>query len=137
MRRWNDAPSATAGTSEVNLTPLIDVSLVLVVILLLATPLAFESAFAVRRAQAATRDADDDHRQPRIEVMIASADSIVVNRQTTNLATLDATLDVLLTASGAAPVVVSCDDAVAHGTFVTVLDGIKRCGATDIAITGR
>ena len=33
---------------DVNLTPLIDVALVLVVILLLATPLAFESSILVR-----------------------------------------------------------------------------------------
>ena len=38
------------GMSDVNMTPLIDVSLVLVVILLLATPLAFESSFGVRKA---------------------------------------------------------------------------------------
>ena len=36
---------------EVNLTPLIDVSLVLVVMLLLATPLAFESSIKVRATQ--------------------------------------------------------------------------------------
>jgi len=35
--------------AEVNMTPLIDISLVLVVILLLATPLAFESSIGLKK----------------------------------------------------------------------------------------
>ena len=38
--RWNRLQENEGGRAEVNLTPLIDISLVLVVILLLATPLA-------------------------------------------------------------------------------------------------
>ena len=41
------------GMHEINVVPLIDVSLVLVVILMLLTPLAFESNIAVHRTQAA------------------------------------------------------------------------------------
>jgi biopolymer transport protein ExbD len=42
---------------DVNMTPLIDVSLVLVVMLLLATPLAFESSIDVKNAAQAARKA--------------------------------------------------------------------------------
>lgn len=46
--RLRNRESSEGPLAEINTTPLIDVSLVLVVILLLATPLAFESSFGVR-----------------------------------------------------------------------------------------
>ena len=137
MRRWNQTPTASGGTSEINLTPLIDVSLVLVVILLLATPLAFESSFAVRRAAATARSSDEDSRTSRIEVAVLTAETVRVNRETVALAELGATLAPLLASSADGLVAVSCRDSVPHGSFVTALDAIKLSGATDIAVAGR
>ena len=48
--------SEEGTSSPVNLTPLIDVSLVLVVILLLATPLAFELEFGLETLQVSHHD---------------------------------------------------------------------------------
>ena len=33
------------------------------------------------------------------------------------------------------PVVITCADAVSHGTFVSILDEAKLCGAREIAVT--
>ena len=137
MRRWNETHHTTAGTSDVNLTPLIDVSLVLVVILLLATPLAFESSFAVRRAQASARVAVDENQSARIEVTILSEETVQVNRNVVAMDALDRTLAPLLEQSADGLVAVSCQDSVSHGSFVAVLDAIKLSGARDIAVAGR
>ena len=45
--------------NEINMTPLIDVSLVLVVMLLLATPLAFESSIAIKKAMDSAKERGD------------------------------------------------------------------------------
>ncbi len=137
MRRWNESRESAGGTSDVNLTPLIDVSLVLVVILLLATPLAFESSFAVRRAEAAARAATDENRTARIEVAVLSADSVRVNRAVMPSADLGRALEPLIERSPDGVVAVSCRDSVPHGSFVAALDAIKLSGAQDIAVTGR
>ena len=68
--RWNGHQVEDGKNAEVNLTPLIDVSLVLVVILLLATPLAFESSFGVRKTAATGRKASGKDRETRIELNI-------------------------------------------------------------------
>ncbi len=54
MTRLSRLQSAFTGMNEVNMVPLIDVSLVLVVMLMLATPLAFESSLAIREARTTT-----------------------------------------------------------------------------------
>jgi biopolymer transport protein ExbD len=124
------------GHNHTNLTPLIDVSLVLVVILLLATPLAFESSIAVRSAVSSGQTAASDDGEARIEVTVVSEDSVRVNRAVVSRTLLGETLRPLL-ATGAPRVVVTCTDDVSHGAFVNVLDQAKLSGAVEIGFMGR
>jgi biopolymer transport protein ExbD len=131
------ANERSSGMSEVNMTPLIDVSLVLVVILLLATPLAFESSFTVRREAATARKAAVDAASGQIELTIVSADSVRVNRNIVARARLQAVLTPLLEDDVAGSVAVTCEDSISHGVFVDVLDVARLSGAREIAIAGR
>ena len=134
--RWNRQGKTGGMEAEVNLTPLIDVSLVLVVILLLATPLAFESSFGVRRTADTARRASDEEKEARIELAIESDETVRVNRAVVSIADLGETLEPILRESASGQVTVECADGVAHGTFVHVLDVTKLNGAKDIAIAG-
>ncbi len=118
------------------MTPLIDVSLVLVVILLVSTPLALQSGIAVSKAATSGR-ADKATRTERIEITILGADSLLVNREAVPRASLQEVLGPLLAASATRQVVVRCGDRVSHGTFVEVLDEAKAQGAVQIAVAGR
>ena len=135
--RWDRLQNNNGNFSEVNMTPLIDVSLVLVVILLLATPLAFESGFAVRETGPTAREAADEKDVSRVELQILSDSAVRVNRAVVTVVDLEATLRPLLSVGPSRDVTVGCDDAVSHGTFVTVLDAAKISGARDIAVIGR
>jgi len=129
--------SGPPGIHEVNLTPLIDVSLVLVVILLVATPLAFQSSFAVPSATAAGRQAQKKADEDRIELIIHDNGDVTVNRQRVPGAALSAVLEQAMAASSSRLVVVRCEDAVPHGVFVRVLDRARELGAGTIAVVGR
>jgi biopolymer transport protein ExbD len=124
------------GIFEPNMTPLIDVSLVLVVILMVATPLAFQSSITVQRASQAARRAAVLSNAERIEITVVSQDSVVVNRSGVPRSALSTVLKPLLDASATKVVVVRCEDNVAHGIFVGVLDDAKACGAAQIAVLG-
>jgi biopolymer transport protein TolR len=124
------------GNHEINMTPLIDVSLVLVVMLLLATPLALESSIAVRNARKSSRTAEKKKIEERIELNVVSEDSVRVNRELVARQKLQVTLRPLLEQSSSRVVVVECDASVSHGAFVDVLDQAKVCGATEIAVSG-
>jgi biopolymer transport protein ExbD len=119
----------------VNVTPLIDVSLVLVVMLLLATPLAYESSIGVNRTDPTARKSQQVEETERVEVSILSEDEVRVNRTTLPRAELEGTLRPLLAGTVPPPVVVKCADDVTHGTFVSVLDEAKTSGAAEIAVT--
>jgi biopolymer transport protein TolR len=135
MKR-NALQSVLSGNNEINMTPLIDVSLVLVVMLMLATPLAFESSIAIREARATAKAAKEKTNDERIEIRIVSENDVLVNRAAVARESLGATLRPMLEASTHGIVVVACADGVSHGTFVDVLDRAKLCGARQIAVTG-
>ena len=124
------------GNHQINMTPLIDVSLVLVVMLLLATPLALESSISVRDAHKSSRAAKKEKIEERIELNVVSEDSVWVNRQLVARSKLQVTLRPLLEQSTSRIVFVECDAAVSHGAFVDVLDLAKVCGASEIAVSG-
>ena len=116
------------------MTPLIDVSLVLVVILLLATPLALESSIAVRNSERSGKVAEKIEEKKRLELNIVDEETIRVNRTIVDRALLAAMITPLIRENPDQIVVVSCADQVSHGTFVWVLDEAKLAGAAQIAI---
>lgn len=126
-----------SGNHEINMTPLIDVSLVLVVMLLLATPLALESSIAVRNARKSARSAEKKKIEERIELHVVSEDSVRVNRDLVARRKLDVALRPLLEQSSSRIVMVNCEAGVTHGAFVDVLDQAKVCGASEIAVSGK
>jgi biopolymer transport protein ExbD len=118
------------------MVPLIDVSLVLVVILLVATPMALQSGIAVSRAASSGQKAQPA-RTERIEISILAADSVLVNRTPVARPALGPRLRALLELSATRQVVVRCADPVPHGDFVAVLDEARAQGAATIAVVGR
>lgn len=122
---------------EVNLTPLIDVSLVLVVMLLLATPLAFESSINVRSTPQTAQAAKVDEQNQRVELTVVSDDSVRVNRVVIARDQLPATLRPLIAANEERGVMIGCESGVSHGAFVDVLDKAKMCGARELAVFER
>lgn len=122
---------------EINMTPLIDVSLVLVVMLLLATPLAFESSIGVRKDDATARAAKSQDQQERVEIVVVSDSDVRVNREVVARADLASVLTPLLSEAVDRTVLISCEAGVTHGAFVNVLDQAKLSGATGIAVFER
>lgn len=128
---------AAKGNCEINMTPLIDVSLVLVVMLLLATPLAFHSSIVVRKSQASAQAAEKKTEAERIELSILSEEEVLLNRDPVDRSQLSVKLRPLLDSSSHRQVIIYCDPDVSHGAFVNVLDQAKICGAADISVTGK
>lgn len=122
---------------DVNMTPLIDVSLVLVVMLLLATPLAFESSIGVNKDDSTAQAAKSKDQRERIEIVVLSDEEVQVNTERVRRADLELALSPLLEKSVDRTVMIGCESGVAHGTFVDVLDRAKISGATAISVYER
>ena len=126
----------TSGIYEPNLTPLIDVCLVLVVILLVATPMTLQSGINVARASKSGK-AGEKARAARIEISIKDDQTVTINRTPVPRAGFRSALRPMLAESQTRDVVVQCEDGVSHGTFVSILDEAKIEGAGRIAVVGR
>ena len=124
------------GIYDPNLTPLIDVCLVLVVILLVATPMTLQSGIAVSRAASGGKSGATA-RAARIEIAIRDDQNLTVNRTPVARADLRSVLRPMLASAQTRDVVVQCADGVSHGTFVSVIDEAKIDGAGRIAVVGR
>ena len=118
------------------MTPLIDVSLVLVVILMVATPMAFQSGIAVNSAGKSGKKAEQPVKVERIELALTADGIVTVNRKTVPRDSLERVLKPLILAAPNGVVVLRCDDGVAHGEFVSVLDQARQLGASKIAVVG-
>lgn len=118
------------------MTPLIDVSLVLVVMLLLMTPLALETNLGIRSALASGRQ-EAGQEVERVEIHVVDDVSVQVNEKAMPRSEMGAALVGLLAGQSAPTVAVSCEADVSHGTFVEVLDVAKSAGAAEIAFVGR
>ena len=127
---------AEPGIYEPNMTPLIDVSLVLVVILMVATPMAYQSGIAVNSASRTGRKAEEPVKVERIELALAADGNVRVNQATVPRDSLERVLRPLILATPNSVVVLRCDDAVPHGEFVSVLDEARQLGASKIAVVG-
>src|SRR5262245_17517931 len=134
--RFYSRRHADAGIHEPNMTPLIDVSLVLVVILMVATPMAFQSGIAVNAASRSGRAATEHAKSDRIELNVTADGRVIVNRTSVPRDSLAVALRPLLQLSPTRFVVLRCDDAVTHGDFVRVLDEARQLGAAKIAGVG-
>ncbi len=134
--RFHRRRRAETGIYEPNMTPLIDVSLVLVVILMVATPLAFQSGIAVQAAIRGGQKAVERTQAERIELIVATDGRVMVNRASVPRDSLASALRPLLQASPTGLVVVHCQDQVPHGEFVGVIDLARQLGATKIAVVG-
>jgi biopolymer transport protein ExbD len=134
--RFHSRRHVDAGIHEPNMTPLIDVSLVLVVILMVATPMAFQSGIAVQSAARSGKKAAEHAKPDRIEVAVRQDGRVDVNRRSVPRDSLAVALRPLLQLSPNRLVVLRCDDGVPHGTFVGVLDEARQLGAAKIAVVG-
>jgi biopolymer transport protein ExbD len=129
--------SSSGGIYDINMTPLIDVSLVLVVILMVATPLALQSSIAVDRTGQSGREAAEKAAVGRVEITVAASDTLIVNRRPVPRRALGRTLRPLFAQSATRQAAILCLDGVTHGDFVGVLDEVKESGAAGIAVVRR
>lgn len=134
MNFIEEESNGTQPMHSVNMTPLIDVSLVIVVMLLLLTPLALESSIGLRDSTEPEFEMVGEVK--RIELNIVSEDSVSVGGLIVHRSVLKDTISEMID-PGRSQVLITCEGSVSHGAFVNVIDQSKLCGAGGIAVRGR
>ena len=122
--------------TKVNVTPIIDVALVLVIILLVTAPMMSVSDLPVRLPEARTREAEDER---NVSVTLGTDGALAVDDRTVTAATLGPAVAERLAQPGNAGVlvVVRADTATPYASVKSALESIRQAGAKRIAIATR
>ncbi|MCP4573791.1 MAG: hypothetical protein GY838_15640 [bacterium] len=131
----DEKETSGSGLFQVNMTPLIDVSLVLVVTLLLMTPLALEARIGVRDETARHEPTEPPLATERVPVHVVSESLVQVGDRMLKRDHMMPVLGAMLRQPEYAGVALGCNGDVSHAAFVDVLDKARLSGADDIAIS--
>lgn len=119
--------------AEINVIPLIDVALVLLLIFMIVTPFLVKSQIKINLPESAATDGKLS-KTDNIEVQVREDGAIFVAGSLVKPGDVEAELKRLLPSPGTQPVVVEADRNVAFRHVVTVLDAAKRIGATRLGV---
>lgn len=128
---WKQRNKDDRILSEINITPLTDVMLVLLVVFMVTTPLIMVESFKIRLPKAVTADAE-----PGKGAIIAVSESglISLNGKTVGLDELYTALQNEFSKGTDKTVVIKADGGTRHKVIVDVLDTAKLAGASKLSI---
>ena len=117
--------------SEINVTPFVDVVLVLLVIFMVTAPMLVREQMSVNlpKAQSGEKSASQS-----ISIVIDKSGTIRVMEKVIQVSDLVSEIKSLLLANPNAQAVISADQETKHGDVVQVMDLIKSAGLTRFAI---
>ena len=128
-----DLGGAKGGVkSDINVTPLCDVMLVLLIIMMIVAPL-LQQGVSVTLPQAANT-VDKPEVQGQTVVAIAKDKSMYVNAKPVPEAELARRITELLEAKTEKIVLIKADEEVEYGTVMTTMDQLRQAGVEDIGL---
>ena len=119
--------------SGINVTPLVDVVLVLLIIFMITAPVIYQNAIKVQLPAAATGEANQQ-RSP-IEFTISKEGSLFWGKDAVTWETLGPRLSEAGKASGKEQMVmITADEATPHGVVIKLMDAVRQAGLSRIAV---
>ncbi len=117
--------------SEINMTPMLDIVLIMLIFFIVTSSFVKESGVEVERPAAATATRQE---QGNILIAITSENVIWVDRREVEPPALGVVIERLQAENPGGTVVVQADRAARAGLLVQVIDQVRRAGIEDVAV---
>ena len=128
-----DLGGAKGGVkSDINVTPLVDVMLVLLIIMMLITPM-LNQGVAMRLPQA-TNSADKPTTQDNTTVAVAKDGSLYVNSKPVSEGEMASKITEALEGKKEKVVYIKADEEALYSAVMTAMDQLHQAGVEDIAL---
>lgn len=123
-------PSSEEGINDINITPFVDVVLVLLVIFMVTAPMMVKESLNIKLPNA---DSADRSEPARLGIAINSKGQILLNGELITVETLEVEASLALTENSNIQALISADKEAKHGDVIKVLDIIKKVGIDNFA----
>jgi biopolymer transport protein ExbD len=117
--------------SGINITPLVDVVLVLLIIFMITAPVIYQSAIKVSLPKAAT--GEEASRSP-LTFTITKEGALNWDKELVAWDQLGPRLAAAVAKSPDQPAVISADEATPHGTVIRLMDALRQAGISRFAL---
>lgn len=117
--------------SSINITPLVDVVLVLLIIFLITAPVIYQSALKVQLPKA---ESGEDAQKSPLTFVISKDGELAFDKEVISWDSLDLRLKAVGKMSDQTAVV-SADQSTPHGQVIRLLDALRKAGCLKIAIS--
>ncbi|NTV51866.1 MAG: biopolymer transporter ExbD [Candidatus Firestonebacteria bacterium] len=121
----------------INMTPLVDVSLVLVVIFMATAPMFLQSGIIVTSGEKKAVEVQPQAAPKDNIVIKLEGEAVLLNQQPVTLEDLPGLLRSMLRNSEQRRVIVNPDREILHGQVVKIMDIAKQAGADNLVILGK
>ncbi len=117
--------------SEINVTPFVDVVLVLLVIFMVTAPMLVREQMNVNLPKAQTGDKSASE---QIAIVIEKTGQVMIQKKPVSVEQIEAEIKSLMISMPNAQAVISADQEAKHGDVVQVMDLVKKAGLSRFAI---
>ncbi len=124
----------TRVMAEINMIPLIDVALVLLVIFMVMTPFLVKSQIRINLPKARMAEADQAS-QKTFTLQVEKEGAVYLNGERVAVESLDAALERALPNPEQQPVMIEADKEVAFQHVIVVMDAVKKRGAVKLGVS--
>ena len=131
MKAGNNVGDKYRLVAEINMIPMIDVALVLVIIFMVITPFLLQAQIKVNLPKSVTSVTPDE---TPLEIQIMKNGAVFTKGKQIPVEALESTLMQLLANPGQRTVLIQADKDVAFEKVVSVMDVVKRIGVEKLGV---
>ncbi len=118
--------------SEINVTPFVDIILVVLIIFMVTTPIIMNPSVQINLPKAAS---GDETVPSHLNISIDKAGDIFMNGKKSTIEELSTETKSQIGQNAELQAIVSADSEVSHGRVIEVIDAVKSSGVTKFAIS--
>ncbi|NJD21461.1 MAG: biopolymer transporter ExbD [Melioribacter sp.] len=118
--------------SEINITPFTDVVLVLLIIFMITSPFLIMGSYKVKLPQSTNSETDVSR---GVEVYLTENNEVMIDGRSIQFQDVPWNLKNEFESKGTKDVIIKADKNVRHGSFVKLLDELKKAGAVKLLIS--